>query len=347
MAPTNAYSGRRRAGFDAADSAKIHSRLRMTMASSNVSARTLCVTRNPALRRTIRRALNAAGSEIEFCERLESPPAGAAIVIVDRDSRQGCDDLLVRAAGQDGKIIVVGDSLEDEEVLELLRLQPLDHVISDLGDRGDPDERELLITSAKLLSGDIFGLDKYLAWGITIHEHAIQTYDEKRAALAQVAGHAATAGARRQLVTKIESVTDELLMNALYDAPAIHRGSSRHARVEKRADTVRPAEEAALLRYASDGRYFAVSVEDHYGELQKEAILEHLSRARAERGRPLLSQSETGGAGLGIYFILSAATQFIANIDRGTRTEVICLFDLRQDGRKAMNCARSLHIFHT
>jgi hypothetical protein len=321
----------------------------MTVASSNVSARALCITRNPALRRTIRRALNAAGSEIEFFEGLDSPPAGAAIVIVDRESvdrdgRKGRDDLLVRMAGPDGKIIVVGDSLEDDEVLELLRLQPLDHVIGDLG---DPDERELLITSAKLLSGDIFGLDKYLAWGITVHEHAIQTYDEKRAALAQVASHAATAGARRQLVSKIESVTDELLMNALYDAPAIHRGGSRHARVEKRADTVRPAEEAALLRYASDGRYFAVSVEDHYGELQKGAILEHLSRARAERGRPLLSQSETGGAGLGIYFILSAATQFIANIEPGVCTEVICLFDLRQDGRKARSCARSLHIFHT
>jgi hypothetical protein len=316
----------------------------MTSASSNASARALCVTRNPALRRTIRRALNAAGSEIEFCERLESPPAHAAIVIVDRDSRRGCDDLLVSAAGQDGKIIMVGDSLEDDEVLELLRLPPLDHVIDDFG---DPDERELLVTSAKLLSGDIFGLDKYLAWGITIHERRIQSYDEKRAALADVADHAATAGARRQLVTKIESVTDELLMNALYDAPAIRHGSSRHARVEKRADTVRPAEEAALLRYASDGRYFAVSVQDHYGELQKEAILEHLSRARAERGRPLLSQSETGGAGLGIYFILSAATQFIANIEPGARTEVICLFDLRQDGRKARSCARSLHIFHT
>jgi hypothetical protein len=316
----------------------------MTPAVSHGQSRALCITRNPALRRTIRRALNAAGSEIEFCDRLEEQPASAAIIIVDRDSRQGCDERLLLAAGQGGKIIVVGDSLEDDEVLALLRLQPLDHVISDLA---ESDERELLITSAKLLSGDIFGLDKYLAWGITIQEHLIQSYDEKRAALAEVASHAATAGARRQLVTKIESVTDELLMNALYDAPAIRHGGSRHARVEKRADTVRPAEEAALLRYASDGRYFAVSVQDHYGELQKEAILEHVRRARAERGRPLLSKSETGGAGLGIYFVLSAATRFIANIDPGVCTEVICLFDLRQDGRTARNCAQSLHIFHT
>jgi len=314
----------------------------MKPASSSGPARALCITRNPALRRAIRRALNAAGSEVEFCERLEDPPAQASIVIVDRDSRKDAAELLLRAAGQDGKIIVIGDSLEDDEVLQLLRLQPLDHVISDLG---ESDERELLITLAKLLTGDIFGLDKYLAWGITLHERSIQTYDQKRAALVDVAAYAAAAGARRQLVTRIENVTDELLMNALYDAPAIRHGSSRHARVEKRADTLRPAEGAALLHYASDGRYFAVAVRDDYGELHKEAILEHVSRARAERGRPLLSQSETGGAGLGIYFILSAATRFIANIEPGERTEVICLFDLRQDGRTARTCAQSLHIF--
>jgi hypothetical protein len=279
-------------------------------------ARALCITRNPVLRRAIRRALNAAGSEVEFCERLADPPAQAEIVIVDRDSRKGMSELLLRAAGQGGKIIVIGDSLEDDEVLNLLRLEPLDHVISDLA---ESDERELLVTSVKLLSGDIFGLDKYLAWGVTVHERSIQTYDQKRAALADVAAYAGTVGARRQLVTRIESVTDELLMNALYDAPAIRHGSSRHARVEKRADTLRPAEEAALLRYASDGRYFAVSVRDDYGELHKDAILEHVSRARAERGRPLLSQSETGGAGLGIYFILSASMRFIANIEAGER----------------------------
>ena len=315
----------------------------MKPATSKGPARALCITRDPVLRRAIRRALNAAGSEVEFREQLVEPPAQAAIIIIDRESRKGMSEQSLRAAGQNGKIIVVGDSLEDDGVLKLLRLPSLDHVISDLA---ECDERELLVTAVKLLSDDIFGLDKYLAWGVTLHERSIQTYDQKRAALTDVAAHAAAVGARRQLVTRIESVTDELLMNALYDAPAIRHGSSRHARVVKRADTMRPAEEAALLCYASDGRYFAVSVRDDYGELHKDAILEHVSRARAERGRPLLSQSETGGAGLGIYFILSAATRFVANIQPGERTEVICLFDLRQDGRMARTCAQSLHIFY-
>ncbi len=243
------------------------------------------------------------------------------------------------AAGDDGDIICLGDSLEDEEVVRMLRDSPLDHIISDADAL---DETELVVTSVKLLSGDIFGLEKYLAWGVKVHEAAISTYEQKRVALLTVADHAKIVGARRQVIAKIESVTDELLMNAMYDAPAVSRGET--PRVPTGGETSVEGSGNALLRYACDGRYFAVSVEDTYGGLQKEAILDHLIRARTERGRPR-EDTHQGGAGLGLYFVLSSVTRFIANIEPGLRTEVVCLFDLRQTGRESEACTRSLHIF--
>lgn len=268
----------------------------------------------------------------------------AAIIVIDQDSRRDSDPQLIEFMGEAGKIIIVGDSIDDDEVLAFLRSRPMNHVISD---PHASDERELLVTSVKLLSGDIFGLQKYLAWGVKIHEIDVKTYAEKRTALLDIAEQARVVGARRQLIAKIESVTDELLMNALYDAPAIRKGSSRRTRIDKASEGQQPEAESALLRYACDGRYFAVSVQDNYGELHKDAILDHLSRARAERGRPNMAASETGGAGLGLYFILSSVTRFVANIAPGERTEVVCLFDLRQSGREANGCAESLHIFKT
>jgi hypothetical protein len=317
----------------------------MSSAVSNGAPRALCITRDTTLRQTLRRTLNAAGSDVEFIDQLtEEQATGAAIIIIDQDCRKDSDPRLIQVVGQGGKVIVIGDSLDDDEVLMLLRNQPMDHVISD---PHATDERELLVTSVKLLSGDIFGVDKYLAWGVKVHEMHVGSYDEKRGALLDIAQHAKVVGARRQVIAKIESVTDELLMNALYDAPAIRNGVSRRTRIDKSAEEPRVEGEAAVLRYACDGRYFAVSVQDNYGELHKEAILDHLRRARAERGRPNQEVSETGGAGLGLYFILSSVTRFIANIDPGKRTEVICLFDLRQSGREANVGAQSLHIFRT
>ncbi len=309
------------------------------------------MSRNAALRRTIRRAIHAAGWSVEFLDEPDraanadrSAGSDAAIVIVDRDSFGGSDDELVQIAGPEGKIIIVGDSLDDEKVIARLRHSPMDHLITDLC---EGDGHVLLVTSAKLLSGDIFGLGKYLSWGVPVHEICIQDYDQKRAAVDEVAAYASTVGARRQLIARIEIVVDELLMNALYDAPSIRHGVSRHRRVSEVVEGGSQTDETATLCYAADGRYLAVSVQDNFGELKKGAILDHLTRARAEKGRPKQAANGSGGAGLGLYFILSAATRFIANIDPGQRTEVICLFDLQQTGRESTTCAQSLHIFHT
>ena len=314
----------------------------MGLAAISEPPRALCITRNAALRRTLRRALKGAGSSVEFIDHLTKEHAdGAALIVIDGDCRRSSDPEVIEVVGEGGKIIILGDSLEDDEVVALIRDLPMNHLISEVQ---NPDESELLVTSVKLLSRDIFGVQKYLAWGTNISESTIRTYDEKRLALLEVANHAKAVGARRQVIAKIESVADELLMNALYDAPAVRKGVSRKNRIHK-PENNRPCDEAALLRYACDGRYFAISVQDNYGELHKETILDHLSRARAERGRPREPEAGNGGAGLGLYFILSSVTRFIANVEPGHRTEVICLFDMRQRGRDADNCARSLHIF--
>jgi hypothetical protein len=299
---------------------------------SATAPRAVCITTSTPLRRTLRRTLNASGSHVELIDALDGTEDGAALVFIDQATRRALSPESIEKLS---RLVVIGDSLEDAEVVELLRRRGVSHVISDAD---DPDDTELVVTSVKLLSGDLFGLEKYLSWGVKVSDRTIATYEDKREALLAVTAHAREAGARRPLIARVESVVDELLMNAMYDAPAASRGAAR-------TEPVSPQGEAnALLRWAGDGRYFAVSVQDDFGELHKETILDHLVRARAERGRPRSSE-EVGGAGLGLYFILSSVTRFIANIEPGKRTEVVCLFDLKQTGRDADACARSLHVF--
>lgn len=264
----------------------------------------------------------------------------ATIVLIDRASRELAQDrVLLEALRNDGKVIFLGESLADDDVLDLLRGANLDHIIGDTSVQGS----ELLVTSVKLLSGDLFGLEKYLSWGVRVSERQVSTYAEKRDALTAVGDHAREIGARRSIVTRIESVADELLMNALYDAPAARDGVRPVTRIQSAGGLgSMVADRAALIRFAADGNTFALSVQDEYGELKKDMILDHLARARAEGGRP--QPDPRGGAGLGLYFILSTVTRFIANIDTGSRTEIVCLFDLDRLGQDTRG-ARSLHIF--
>src|SRR5262249_11668392 len=96
----------------------------------------------------------------------------------------------------------------------------------------------------------------------------------------------------------------------------------------------------------SDGKFFGLSVCDSYGALRKQNILDNLERARNQQGMPKAPDpGGSSGAGLGLYFILSSATRFIANIQPGHATEVICLFDIRRGPRDSAYCARSLNIF--
>jgi hypothetical protein len=269
------------------------------------------------------------------------------LVAIDESARGGVDlaGLSLRF-GERTKIVILGASLDEAETVALLRHHHLDHVIADAG---QPDETELVVTTVKLMrddGGSIFGLDKYLAWGVLVREKVINGYDDKREAITEIADYARDGGARRPLVRAIETAADELMMNALYDAPAARYGVRARISERTRAGLGPLGEESVTLRYACDGRYFALSVRDNYGLLTKEALLDNLSRARATRGAPREGNTSDGrGAGLGLYFILSNVTRFIANIDPGKTTEVIGLFDLRRTGRDAEGCARSLHVF--
>jgi len=306
--------------------------------------RAVCLTQNTLLKRTLRRTLHGAGSDVVFfpsADALEAALAAGAsphIIVLDSDSRHGVDvgrlGSLTRA-----QVMVVGESIENEDVLALLREEALNHI---LASAGASEEDALLITSGKVFQGDIFGVEKYLAWGALVRERVVATYDAKREALHEISQYAADTGARRQVVARVESVADELLMNALYDAPAIRAGTQPTTEV---GHAPRPVAGAtpAVLRYACHGRMLGVSVRDSYGELRKEAILDHVARARAMRGTPQLKP--TGGAGLGLYFVIASVTRFIANIDPGRMTEVIGLFDIQATGRDQDGCARSLHIF--
>jgi hypothetical protein len=235
-----------------------------------------------------------------------------------------------------GSVVILGESLEDEEVAQLLQRDGLNHLISE---HQTPDEAELLVTTVKLASGDIFGVEKYLPWGAKVHERTIHSYADKSSTISEVVGHAKKLGARTAILTRIEQVVDELLMNAMYDAPASRRGTSTAQQMQ----SVRDGEcDDVKLRFGCDGRYLVISASDGFGELKKNDIFEHFERARRERA----PRNEAGrGAGLGLHIVLSSVNRFIANIDPGVQTEVVCVFDLMQSGRNMENCAKSVHVF--
>jgi hypothetical protein len=122
-------------------------------------------------------------------------------------------------------------------------------------------------------------------------------------------------------------------MNAMIDAPR----ESRPTMVVGGQPT---------LRWACDDRVLAISVCDPYGAIRQRDVIDHVRRARNERGRPQPGGGDDPGAGLGLYFVLANVASLIVNVEPGRRTEVVCLFDVSRKERRAVDAGvRSLHVF--
>lgn len=280
------------------------------------SPRAICVSRDRSLRGVVDPALVAAGIAVEHFDGVPDDTAGAALIVVDRATRQGAGDRLATVAAP---VVVVGDDLGDDGLYAAMLEAPVSHVVA------DPGDRDLGITSEKLVSGDLFGLEKYLAPGTIVNERTIAGDADRRNAIGTVCAWADAIGTRRPVVHRLASVADELLMNALHDTPASAPG--------------------AVFRWGADDRMIAISVADVFGALRQRDVIGHVRRARSERGRPLSELSDQRGAGIGLYLVLANVASLVVNVETGRRTEVVCLFDRTVPGRRAAPSARSLHVF--
>ncbi len=131
---------------------------------------------------------------------------------------------------------------------------------------------------------------------------------------------------RSKIRSSIGQVCEELLMNALYDAPVDAGGNPIFAEVELKARLERLSPRPVSIRYAATEVGFAVSVRDRFGRLDKATVLRYIDKCLHS---PEQIDRKIYGAGLGIYLIANAATQFVMNVAPGMATEVVCTFDRR------------------
>ncbi len=306
----------------------------------------VCLTKDRFLRRVLKRTLKAAGiicvcvdSAAEVTDLALQKPE---LIIVDHGTVALLQlDNLIDTIDWETKVLVMSDWENRAESFDILKSNRCNNILS----REHPvEEDDIVITTGKILRGDIFGLEKYVTWGTIIKEKQISTYDEKRIAIRDVARFAKCVGCRRQMIDRVEIVVDELLMNALYDAPATRFGKNRKELVARATPGSGPiCDQPATLRYACDGRYLVVSVMDGFGELRKNSILENMSNDEYDEKSGLRKPGPEGG--LGLFYIMSYVSRFIANIQPKKATEVICLFDLRRSRKETPRHATSFNIF--
>jgi len=214
-------------------------------------------------------------------------------------------------------VIVPRSSVSD--LMGFLQDHRVNHVIV-----GEELDRGVFITAQKLLTGDIFGIEKYLPEGTPVNYVRLRDFEGRGKAIDTVLDFAAKHKMRRQVRNAIGQVCEELLMNALYDAPVDEEGEQIFAEIDPHDRTKTRSPKPVSIRYAATDTQFAVAIRDRFGRLAKNTILAYINKCIHS---PVQIDRKAYGAGLGLYLVANAAASYIVNVAYGIATEVICTFD--------------------
>lgn len=293
----------------------------------------------------IRMALGGTGVQLDIANDSEAALALLAqnkydIVLAE----EACVDVLQEVQGK--KLSPYAVLLTNKGVQGNLQILSgnrfVDHIISRDAEDKNATIRYVLTALSKLLNNDLFGIEKYLTWGVEVQSRAVIDSNQRDELRNEIYAHFKKTGIRSTVLDRVNIAVEEMLMNAIYDAPVDVQGKPLFNHVSRKEVIKLDTHQQSLLTYASDGMLVAVSVKDPFGSLTKDVTIDYL--ASCYNGQAGSMNSNKGGAGRGLHQIIESADITIFNVKKGVRTEVICLF--HTDGQKR-EAQPSFHYFFT
>lgn len=203
--------------------------------------------------------------------------------------------------------------------------------------------KNIVTTVTKLLTRDFFGMEKYISWGVDVQSLPITGSKQRHDVAAEVEKYFEKLGVRRANRDRIKCVLEEMLMNAVYDAPVNPAGESLYNHMARTEDFHLKAEEQGTVRFATDGMLIAISVSDPFGSLKGQTILRYLEANYGGTAQNINASQNKGGAGRGLHQIVENSDLVVFNVDPKKKTEVIALFNVEVKEKAQQN--PSFHLF--
>lgn len=246
----------------------------------------------------------------------------------------------LRAAHRTVRVVLLAAPSPPTDIKALFAEPWFDHLV---GLESPWHMGDLTAVLARLLGQADFGLHAWLPWGARLIEHRIAGSATKDAVFDGIEAFMADIGVRGRLVHRMTQLADEMLMNAIYDAPIDRAtGRARYAK-QRRGNVVLEPDEQPVFTYGSDGQRFAMGIRDPFGALAPEVLRAYVHKG-LRRGDDQIDRKE-GGAGLGLFLLFQGLNTVCLNLQPGRLTEFIGLVNIRGSVREALTTPKSFHIF--
>lgn len=291
--------------------------------------------------RTVHRILGGTGYRVEIADALEQglrllQHVAPRLVVVDASAAQqpgaAAFFAAARARGTEACMMLLGGGLVEQipHILDMGAVTNLlVHPMPVLAE-------ELTITAHKLMRGDLFGVEKYLLWGTDLHEVVITRASQRAHVVAELAEQIRNRGQSARVASMTMLVADELISNAVHNAPIDAAGAHYRAELARDQELELDERHQVRLRWGCDARYVALEVTDSFGSLDRDTVLRSLAKHDV--------RESGGGAGMGVALSYRSCDHLVFNLAPGKRTQIIALVDVRYPPTERMP-ASSYNVF--
>ena len=225
--------------------------------------------------------------------------------------------------------------ITSEEIAQNLSMFPkypmLSNIVSHHGQDHTLTLKSISTTVSKLLHQNLFGLEKYLQWGVQTIDRPITSDIEQQKLIDEMQHYFASLGIEKQMITRCSEVSAVMLTNPIYDVPTDENDKSLHPHLSRVESFAFNPKQQGVLRYASDGFLIAVSVEDSLGTFSRETMLKYLEKHFLPQHRSFQFKERTK---IALLQIMQRSDLLICNVKSKIQTEMIALFKINSHESK-------------
>lgn len=155
-------------------------------------------------------------------------------------------------------------------------------------------------------------------------------------------GKIKSTGLRADIIT----VADELLTNAIFNAPFVDLGNTTPGESRENPGVKMTEGKSGRFFLGATSDQIVIGCRDPYGSLNPQRLLERVRNCYQKSVAATMNMEGAGGAGIGSFMIYNSSSSYYVAVDQLKTTIVCAVLPLKGSGRQRQEAPKSLHIIN-
>jgi len=169
-----------------------------------------------------------------------------------------------------------------------------------------------------------FGMKNLIHENTKIQTVIFQNTHQKQEGVEAVRNFLLSAKFKSRMAMTIANAVDELVMNAMFDAPVDELGTQIYSSTPRSTKIKLEGQNSVEMHVGYDGEYVAISAVDLWGSLVKLRLFSHITKRYIDEEYKV--KTTVAGAGIGLATVFRSGGSFFFSSESQSRTEVTVFF---------------------